>query len=162
MALFSWESRYTVGIARWDRQHQRLFELLNKLHDGMRAGYGRTVLLRILEELFEYTNQHFVEEERAMHFFSYPSAAAHQAQHDTLRAQVSQFLKECQEGAGRIRVEIVNFGVRWLTHHILNIDREYRDFFSERDLASMYEIDMNRQAAAPIRELDHGISRPSL
>jgi len=162
MALFSWESRYSVGIAGWDSQHQRLFELLNELHNGMRAGYGRTVLLRILEELFEYTNQHFAEEERAMHFFSYPNAADHQAQHDMLRRQVIHYLKECREGASKIRVEIVNFGVRWLTHHILNTDRQYTDFFSERDLACMYEKEMNRQAGPLLSSINPGSSRPSL
>ena len=41
MALITWTDKMSVGIAKIDKEHQGLVELLNTLHSEMLAGRGQ-------------------------------------------------------------------------------------------------------------------------
>jgi hemerythrin len=125
LALFEWNPKYSVGVELFDDQHQRLFSLLNQLHDGMRSGHSKTILHAVLLELNTYVEEHFSAEEAAMAFHCYSGLAAHRDEHDKLRAQVQSFLKKCEAGELTLNVEIVNFVLQWLTVHIMKTDKEY-------------------------------------
>jgi hemerythrin len=151
MALFQWNSEYSVGISRFDSQHKRLIELLNQLHEGMRAGYGRKVLLNLLHALQDYTQHHCAEEELAMAFYRYPQAAEHRAEHDELRARIAQYLAEFEANKlNKIDVEMVNFVLQWLTQHIMGVDRKYCEFFTEHSVErALRTLGSNPDSVAP-------------
>lgn len=125
MALFEWNSKFSVGVECFDDQHKRLFSLLNQLHDGLHAGHREAILHTVLLELTTYIEEHFAAEEAAMAFHGYSDLAAHRAEHDKLRAQVQSFLRRCEAGELTLNVEIVNFVLNWLTVHIMKTDHEY-------------------------------------
>jgi len=130
MAILEWSPKLSVGIPRFDQQHQALVSLLNKMHDAMIAGQGRTALEGVLQELLKYTEFHFAAEEAAMSRLAFPDAAAHQAEHAKLRAQVGTFLQQYKSGRTMITVNLMNFLQGWLTHHIMQTDRGYSAFFT--------------------------------
>ena len=52
-----------MSVRRLDEQHQKLFALLNALHDAMRQGKGQALVQGTLRELTNYTVTHFRTEE---------------------------------------------------------------------------------------------------
>ena len=123
--LITWNSRYSVGIARIDAQHQRLVELINELHAAMLAGAGRQVVGKILDGLVEYTLSHFAAEEALMKRVAYPGYEQHKAEHLKLIEQVKLLKKKAQAGNAALTLEVAAFLNRWLVDHISNMDKKY-------------------------------------
>ncbi len=44
IALINWNQSYSVQVKEIDIQHQRLVEMLNQLHELMKAGQGKTAI----------------------------------------------------------------------------------------------------------------------
>ena len=96
MALLTWNASYSVNVKSCDAEHQKLFSLINKLHDAMKAGQGRMVLGDIVRELGEYTQIHFSAEEALMQHAQYEKLQDHRLQHRLFIEQVATV----QKGSG--------------------------------------------------------------
>jgi len=134
MPLFNWSDKYSVGVHMFDNQHKRLVELINDLHDAMRAAKGREVLGDILKGLLDYTRMHFADEERQMTTFSYPDYAAHRVEHEKLVARVVELKAKHDSGDNTITIEVMNFLKDWLINHILVTDKKYGQFFKDKGI----------------------------
>jgi hypothetical protein len=56
MALLTWDAgKYSVRINAIDRQHQKLFALLNDLYDAMQQGRGKAITGKVLASLIAST-----------------------------------------------------------------------------------------------------------
>lgn len=66
MALIEWTPALEVGLEEMDRQHRQLVKILNELHQAMQAGGRQRDLMRVMDELLQYTKYHFSTEERLM------------------------------------------------------------------------------------------------
>jgi len=44
MSLIEWSPAYSVKVKKFDDQHKKLIELINQLHDAMKAGQGNAML----------------------------------------------------------------------------------------------------------------------
>jgi len=66
MALLNWSKEYSVEVQSIDKQHQKLFDMLNDLHDAMKSGRGVQVGPAILKGLVKYAGEHFADEEKMM------------------------------------------------------------------------------------------------
>jgi hemerythrin-like metal-binding domain len=129
MSLITWKSEYSVGISEFDSQHKVLVDLINKLHDAMKAGEGKQVLAVILEELIDYTKVHFREEEKYFGLHKYPEAASHIMEHEKLTRQVLEFQKDYTEGKSSMSIDVMSFLKNWLINHIAGVDKKYTQFF---------------------------------
>jgi hemerythrin len=125
VALFEWKDSYSVGVARFDMEHKRLFVLLNELSDAMNAGQGRFVVGRTLNELFLYTRQHFAAEENAMAKTNFGARRVHELEHRELAERVERFQKQYASGETHITIDVLYFLRDWLEKHILETDRKY-------------------------------------
>ncbi|HWR34236.1 MAG TPA: bacteriohemerythrin [Clostridia bacterium] len=105
VALFEWTAKYSVGVERFDEEHKRLFNLMNKLHYAMRIAQERTVLEGAL---LDYTEQHFSAEETAMNIPGFPGAGAHKAEHDRLRSDAAALQEKYRAGASKIGIDLVD------------------------------------------------------
>ncbi|MGA1263205.1 MAG: hemerythrin domain-containing protein [Prochlorothrix sp.] len=72
MPISLWSQDYWTGHADIDRQHQTLFALINTLHEAMMEGQGDQVVYQTLQELANYTIDHFATEEALMLAQAYP------------------------------------------------------------------------------------------
>ena len=54
-----WQVAYQVGIPEIDKQHKRLFEMLNKLQDIYESDNVKSEIQTVLEEMGDYLNIHF-------------------------------------------------------------------------------------------------------
>jgi hemerythrin len=125
MPLITWDTSYSVSVQRCDEQHQKLFSLLNALHDAMSVGRGRSVVGPIVQELAQYTQTHFQAEEALLQQTNYPALPTHLAEHKKFIDQVAKFQQDIDAGLTSNSIAIVTFLKNWLSTHIKQTDRQY-------------------------------------
>ena len=133
MPLMQWNDRLSVGVERFDGEHQKLVGMLNELSDAMQAGKGNESLGHILKELVQYTVVHFAHEEEDMDKYGYPDAAEHKKIHRELEGQAADVQKKFEAGASAtLSFEVLNFLKNWLLKHIQVTDKKFGKFLIEK------------------------------
>ncbi|WP_029459002.1 bacteriohemerythrin [Solidesulfovibrio alcoholivorans] len=130
MSLLAWSDRLSVNIAEIDKQHHKLVDMVNELHDAMKSGKTENVLMRIVKEMKEYAATHFALEERYMKGNNYPDYAAHKTEHDKFVAKVVQVESDCNKGKCAMSMDILSFLSSWLVNHIKGTDKKYAPFLN--------------------------------
>jgi hemerythrin-like metal-binding protein len=125
MPLLTWNEEFSVEVQAIDRQHQKLFQMMNELHDAMKVGNGSKLAPAILTRLVAYAREHFATEEALMKHARYPGLAAHRAEHDQLTQQVAKMVKDFADGNAAITTSLLDFLRNWLRSHILTRDKSY-------------------------------------
>jgi hemerythrin len=128
MPFIEWTQKHSVAVPEMDDQHRRLFALTNELHDAMRAGQGRAKLSSALDQLTNYTMQHFAAEEQWMKRISYPQLGDHIVEHRRLMQQVEDLRRRLADGDSVLTLEVMDFLRGWLNNHILGTDAKYAQF----------------------------------
>ncbi len=132
MSFVDWSAAYTVNHARLDEQHQKLFRIINELHDAMFAKKGREFVSTTLRELVEYAGTHFAEEERLMEAHGFQGLAEHKAAHQALIKIVSDIEHRYHQSHESLGGEMIGFLVSdWLIKHILTMDKQYAPYMKE-------------------------------
>lgn len=135
MAFLPWSSKYSVNIKAIDAQHQRLFELVNELHDYMMQGKGGLILKSTLASLVDYTQTHFKTEETLMIQHGFQGYASHKVEHDDLTRQVLDLKKQVDDGKIALTIATMNFLKEWLTKHVMGTDMKYKDYLNSRGVS---------------------------
>ena len=144
MVFCEWDDSYSVAVPEADRQHRRLFALINQLHEAMsntelEATIDSAVdemgtIAAVLDELIQYSLHHFSNEESYMREHAYPSYASHQAAHEHFVQRVSTFRRDFEEGRALCSVEIIHFLRDWLENHIRTLDKQLGTYLSANHL----------------------------
>jgi hemerythrin len=125
LAFIEWKDSYSVGSADLDRQHQQLIAIINRLHDSMRTGAAHALVIRIVDDLVGYTQQHFAYEEKLIAAAGYPGVAEHARKHRAMMAQVEVFADRVKLARATLPLQLMDFLKSWLTQHILSTDMDY-------------------------------------
>lgn len=154
MAFVEWDSTYSVNFAQIDRQHRRLFGMINQLHKAMTwqptqgpATSGASApeplasvvhelatMAEVLDDLLDYMCYHFSVEEKLMLARSYPEYAVHKAAHTQFDERVQAFKRGFDAGEALRSTEIVQFLKDWLTRHIQVVDKKLGRFLNQEGL----------------------------
>lgn len=134
MPIMKWSDDLSVQITEIDQQHQRLIELINKLHEAMLAKQGKQVVSQIIDELAAYTVYHFQTEEKYMQQFKYAGYLGHKKEHEGFVQEVEKFQKEYDAGKLGLSLEIMTFLRDWVTKHIKGTDKQYSATFKQNGL----------------------------
>ncbi len=127
--ICEWNEHYAVNVPVLDRHHQKLFDLLNDLYVLMGQGSEDKPIIHIIDELLDYTDYHFREEERVMVEVKYPELITHQRMHQEFVRTVSEFHSNSHNGmAIFVATRVSNAGLAWLKNHILGVDHKYYEF----------------------------------
>ncbi len=128
MAFFTWSDEYSVGVGTMDRHHQKLFQIINKLHDAMKAGTAKDMVSGILKELLEYTRYHFGEEEKMLESINYSGLPEQKAAHKIFIQKIEEYQKEADMGMGAfLGADIARTVSDWLVKHIAQVDKKYSE-----------------------------------
>jgi len=128
MGLIKWSDKLSVGNTQIDSEHKNLVNLVNRLHDALKAGKAKEEIGSVLSELVNYTMVHFKNEEALMAKGNYPGLAEHQKQHRELKVQVQELLKKHNAKSVTLGIETANFLRDWLQKHIMQTDKQYMDY----------------------------------
>ncbi len=129
MALINWSEKLSTQIQSVDEQHKKLIALINELHDAMRAGQGKEVLGRTLNELVDYTVYHFKYEEDIMKRTGYSDGINHINEHKNLTNTAIELRDKYNQGIYSITIDTMNFLKDWLNNHIQQTDKKYTAHF---------------------------------
>ncbi|HUI28946.1 MAG TPA: bacteriohemerythrin [Candidatus Acidoferrales bacterium] len=132
MQLIQWTQELSVSIEEFDRQHKKLVNLMNLLHNSMNKGENRDVLKNFLNELADYTVYHFKSEEKLLQEHMFPLYAIHKKEHDELTKQIFAIKTSFEQGNTSLTVEFMDFLKNWLNKHILQVDKKYCDFLNSK------------------------------
>jgi hemerythrin len=131
MPFAEWSNEFSVGVEEIDGDHRRLLELLNELHDAVKAGGGHEALGRVLDGLMHYVDYHFSHEETLFIRTKYPGYERHRQQHRAFTITVKEIQEDFQLGASdALPQQVLEFLKNWLVEHIMGSDRAFGVYFN--------------------------------
>jgi hemerythrin len=132
MGIIEFDSTMSVNIKSIDEQHKKLVDILNMLSDAMKAKSGKDVLDDVLTELSAYVDYHFETEEELFKKYDYPEALKHVEEHNSYKENIEKFNEKFKDNKTLgLSVEVFNYLVTWIKHHIKEVDKAYSKFFNE-------------------------------
>lgn len=132
-----WEERFRVGLEAIDKDHQKLFELINQLSDTLHQKSEMDVVRSVVKELYEYTFYHFGREEVVMRRHRYPHFLPHKKMHDDFVRQISMVRDRLAAGLelDTSLLELLDYLRGWLVDHILAQDTQLGHFVLDQESA---------------------------
>ena len=122
-----WEDRYNIGIDRFDKEHKKLFKIINKLFQfSGQQEKGAWVCQEGIKYFKDHAIKHFAEEEAYMESISYQGLETHRRLHEDFSTRTLPLLEKELEQTGYEQEAIYHFlGVcaGWLIGHTLTEDR---------------------------------------
>jgi len=134
MPLAIWKQEFVTGNAAIDQQHQRLFDMVNVLHEGILNGSGKDIMAPAFKSLASYTWEHFRTEEGFMTAKKYPGYALHKKRHEELAEEILDLERRYDEGSTVVLpVTVSKFLNNWLSHHIEAEDKALADWLRTKE-----------------------------
>ena len=100
-----WGQSLMIGNTSMDLEHRLQMGLIHALEEALRAGQPRDETTKILSQLYEYTNAHFLAENLLMRLYAYPEYGFREGVVDTCVGRRSpsgidaKFLEPSQQAA---------------------------------------------------------------
>jgi hemerythrin len=129
-----WNNKYSVGISIIDKEHKKLFGFLNKTIEAKEHSDNKEELKEVLEEMTEYSLEHFKTEEAHMIEFNYSACRYHSEEHYRFFAKTMAYFDRIVNGDYNISNELIEYLKQWLVNHIQLCDRQYIDWFKKHGL----------------------------
>lgn len=147
-----WDDRYSMGIEEFDRDHQQLFKIANKIIRTVEGSDGKDEKSRIfvvregVKYLKNYFEEHAIREEAYMRRIQYPDYVAHKRLHDEFQyVQLARFEEIIERGACT-RDEVFSFvggEIGWMLEHVTTADMA---IVGKGILCQPPETELNRRA----------------
>jgi len=133
MSTTGWTPEYATGIEAMDRQHMRLFELLEQLYRAIKEGRNEAEeqTAEVLGALLEYARIHFRNEEGLMRRNFYPALQEHIDLHGELVRSLAERVEQFKHGRV-VPLKLAIFIRDWIIHHMLEEDHKYGEFIRAR------------------------------
>lgn len=119
---------YLTGIALVDAEHKELFRIVDKANQLVKSfdelsGYDS--IIEILNELKEYTREHFSDEEEYMESIQYEGLSAQKRAHEAFIDKLENIdLAQIDANPQEYLQELLEFLLGWLINHILYTDKK--------------------------------------
>lgn len=119
---------YLVGIDLIDKEHKELFRIVDKanhLIKSYNASSSYDKIIEILNELKEYTKEHFGDEEEFMESIHYKGIEAQKRAHEAFIDKLENIdLNEIENNPNEYLQNLLEFLLGWLINHILHTDKK--------------------------------------
>lgn len=132
MERIEWNDGYRIGIEHIDRQHQRLFKLVNLFFETLAMEKTDELIQPVLGGLITYTQTHFRDEETEMERLGYPDLDEHRQKHQLLTTQAAALYEQLRKAQPIDKTATAAFLKDWLTDHVLHDDKQIGVFLSQQ------------------------------
>ncbi|HXE96220.1 MAG TPA: bacteriohemerythrin [Dongiaceae bacterium] len=134
MPFFIWKESFNTHIPVVDRQHQKIFAIMNRLFDAAQAPVDHNHVMQSLREMNEYSNLHFTTEEKLMAHYGYQELETQKNQHKYYREQmVVQLTRAFHEEDEKVCKDSLQFLRDWFLNHILQEDLKFAEVAAQRN-----------------------------
>ncbi|MBT3013449.1 MAG: bacteriohemerythrin [Candidatus Thiodiazotropha sp. (ex Lucina aurantia)] len=134
--FLTWRDDWYLGIDEIDQQHLHLVELINQVADSVMTQNSESNndggAMRLVLQLQEETRQHFRDEEAFMRNHEYPQVSSHHREHALLQAELSDLIREIEEGKRRLDIETLTSLKYWLIDHVIESDMDIARYMNSR------------------------------
>lgn len=138
---FEFTKKYMTDIKLIDDEHRRLFEIIKDTNDVIHADYLHDKydeIMRLLNDLKEYTTLHFSDEEHLMEKINYPyldsQKQAHAAFIERLVTIDFDTLNDIDDNQDEYLTDLIDFLLNWLSNHILASDKKIGEYMKANNL----------------------------
>lgn len=130
--MIQWDKQYEIGIDVIDEQHKKLIEITSQLSELLEnAQDGEDIyddMVRIINELAEYTIYHFRYEELLFEKYNYEFKESHIIEHNKLIHEIQSLdLEAIDEDQITYGKKLLKFLISWIFSHIMGSDFLYKD-----------------------------------
>lgn len=129
--IFKWKDRFNTGIDQIDKQHMRLFEIGSELYDLASLDNGidhYDDIIKLVDELKDYTKYHFSFEEGYMEKYDYSGLEEHKKEHSAFIAKLDETAsKDIDVDQKGVLLDMIEFIINWVSGHIVGTDFKYKD-----------------------------------
>ena len=119
---------YLTGIELIDVEHKELFRIVDKANRLVKSYdnlSGFDNIVGILNELKEYTKEHFTDEEEYMESIHYEGLEAQKRAHEAFIDKLNNIdMDQIEENPQENLQELLEFLLGWLINHILHTDKK--------------------------------------
>lgn len=133
MDYFVWTSELSVGIDEIDQEHMKWIAYINALHLGVEAGKEQDVLKALLNDVIDFSTQHFQHEQTMFLESSYPDAKHHIMLHQGYIKELTILSQRLEnEEASVLTYDVLLSMKKWLINHVQEVDRQYVSYVKEK------------------------------
>ncbi len=119
--------KFKTGISIVDEEHKKLFEIIGKIYTTIETELVHDkfdLILDIVDELKEYTQVHFQDEENYMREIGYDGLAYQEILHQNFIDKLNELdLDDVDDNQEAYLYEFLGFLQNWLVNHILKVDK---------------------------------------
>ena len=127
--IIKWEDKYSVFDNEIDKQHKKLFQMINEFYNSMATNQTNAGIQKLIGEMKAYAYKHFTYEESVMKIKKYPRIENHQKSHKKFVDKVNELETKLKGGGIIMATDITKFLKDWLINHILMEDKSYANYF---------------------------------
>ena len=125
---YAFSDEYLTGISFIDKEHKELFRIIGEVNDLVKDEMKPDKydgIVDLLEQLKDYTEYHFRDEEEHMKAVNYAGLEIQKLQHEAFIDRLCEVnLSDVDEGQQEYLEELLGFLTGWLINHILKMDKK--------------------------------------
>ncbi|AGF58208.1 hemerythrin [Clostridium saccharoperbutylacetonicum] len=129
-----WEKSLEIGYPDIDNQHKELLERINYFFESVNSGATKEEVIRILDFLEKYTNDHCKLEEEIQRKYNYGKYNQQCIQHQVFRNHL-QDIRYIYESYG-VTGAVINYMQQKIldfwNYHIQKLDKDFGRFLKEK------------------------------
>ena len=126
LPLIVWKPDYDLKIHIVDEQHRGIVTAINSLYYGMQHKHGESMLVPIINMIYDYTRVHFDIEESFLERCSFPDMKHHRALHAELTDALTKVGRKSI--LSKDPYQFLDFLKTWWIDHICDKDKVFRDY----------------------------------
>ena len=133
--MLEWKKSYSVKIRKIDQQHRKVLKIINRLYATQTNQLQRSDMQQLFDELREFIQTHFHDEEELMLKHNYPGYAEQKKEHDAFIDLVCEYQKNLLKNRQEVTINLFNSLWDWFANHIVRLDQQYVPYLRSKGVA---------------------------
>jgi hemerythrin len=122
----AWNEEVSVGVQKWDDDHNGLIAFMNQMHEAIAMGQTRQAINAIVDRLVESVKAHCAREEAFFVQSGFAGAPAHHFEHDQMLRTALEWQAHFNSGSSpAMTMDVLSRFKSWLDNHIQGADMQY-------------------------------------